>query len=692
MAVMPSKDYCMMKPSEAIFSARRQSEDCWNQKEGTNGLYNGAKRACPTSAAEDKWEFPPKKQEIWERLDSLAPTLGSWMEAPARPETIPTGPPPPPPPHQVTPQVPPSPTPSQAVQEEMLALMRQQSVSRGSRPASPMHKCYSCMSHQSHKGKSHHREVTSKSSFCIQEETITGTLQIKLVLSLLCIMDLIRGSALVPIRKKSKIMQISSSFLNYEIKYKDIVLFLVERKMGTSRRNFLMELARKRGFQIENELRDSVTHIVAENNSGPEVLEWLQIKKMDNKMTFHFLDISWFTESMGAGYPVDIQGRHQLKVQQDCAATFNTTVSSSSVQVSQYACQRRSTLQDINSIFTDGFDILTLYYELCENKGKYVAFSRASSVLKSLPFSIVTMKDLEGLPSLGEEMKAIIEEILEDGQSSRVLETINEERYKSFKIFTSVFGVGLKTAEKWYRMGFRTLEDIKNKQDIKLTKMQKTGFLYYDDIASYVSKTEADAVESLVKDIVWKLVPDAVVTLTGGFRRGKKKGHDVDIIITCPTKGKEKNILHNTIRVLENRGLLLYCDFIESTFDETKLPSKRVDALDHFQKCFTILKLQKNRVGNCDDDIKNERRSWKAVRLDIVVTPHEQYAYALLGWTGSRQFERDLRRYATHEKKMMLDNHALYDKTKCVFLKAKTEEDIFTHLGLDYLEPWERNA
>nr|AAB30970.1 terminal deoxynucleotidyl transferase LII, TdT LII {alternatively spliced} [cattle, thymus, Peptide Partial, 49 aa] [Bos taurus] len=49
--------------------------------------------------------------------------------------------------------------------------------------------------------------------------------------------------------------------------------------------------------------------------------------------------------------------------------------------------------------------------------------------------------------------------------------------------------------------------------------------------------------------------------------------------------------------------------------------------------------------------------------------------------------------YATHERKMMLDNHALYDKTKCtyvplcpqrVFLKAESEEEIFAHLGLDY--------
>lgn len=27
-----------------------------------------------------------------------------------------------------------------------------------------------------------------------------------------------------------------------------------------------------------------------------------------------------------------------------------------------------------------------------------------------------------------------------------------------------------------------------------------------------------------------------------------------------------------------------------------------------------------------------------------------------------------------------------------IFLKAESEEEIFAHLGLDYIEPWERNA
>ncbi|KAM9325065.1 DNA nucleotidylexotransferase [Gastrophryne carolinensis] len=466
--------------------------------------------------------------------------------------------------------------------------------------------------------------------------------------------------------------------------------------MGTSRRNFLMQLARRRGFQIESELRDCVTHIVAENNSGAEVQEWLRSKKVTVSVKCHIVDISWFTECMGAGCPIEIESRHRL-VREDCAASFNPPLSSSYVRVSPYACQRRTLLWDVNRIFTDAFDILAENYEFCDSKGPRVAFQRASSVLKSLPFPILTMKDLEALPHLGDEKRYIVEDLLEDGRCSRVEEVIHSERYKSFKTFTSIFGVGFKTAEKWYRMGLRTLGDIKYNKDLKLTSMQKHGLLYYEDINSYVSKKEADAVELLAKTIIRGISPDAMATVAGGFRRGKSVGHDVDIIITCPKRGEENLILHKTINALKHQGLLLFQDIQESTFDDTKRPSRQVDALDHYQKGFLIIKLINEDGGTADSDKRNgsdesDHRNWKAVRVDLVVAPYENYAFALLGWTGSQQFERDLRRYASQERKMLLDNHALYDKTKKVFLKARTEEDIFTHLGLDYLEPWERNA
>ncbi|KAH1167360.1 hypothetical protein KIL84_002843, partial [Mauremys mutica] len=345
----------------------------------------------------------------------------------------------------------------------------------------------------------------------------------------------------------------------------------------------------------------------------------------------------------------------------------------------------------------DAFEILVENYEFRENEVSCLAFMRAASVLKFLPFTIVRMEDLEGLPCMGSEIRNVIEEIIEEGESSRAKDVLTDERYQSFKLFISVFGVGLKTSEKWYRMGFRTLEEVKADKTLKLSRMQKAGFLYYEDLLSCVSKAEADAVNLIVKDAVRTFLPDALVTITGGFRRGKKIGHDVDFLITSPELGQEEEVLHKVIDLWKKQGLLLYYDLIESTFQQAKLPSRKVDAFDHFQKCFAILKLHQQRVdtSSCDtskESDKAEVKDWKAIRVDLVVSPFEQYAYALLGWSGSRQFERDLRRYATHERKMMLDNHALYDKTKRIFLKAKSEEEIFAHLGLDYLEPWERNA
>ncbi|XP_016075361.1 PREDICTED: DNA nucleotidylexotransferase [Miniopterus natalensis] len=510
-------------------------------------------------------------------------------------------------------------------------------------------------------------------------------------------MDSLCMAHLGPRKKRPRQMGGSMASPPQDIKFRDLVLFILEKKMGTTRRAFLMELARRKGFRVENELSDSVTHIVAENNSGSDVLEWLQVQNIKASSQLELLDVSWLIECMRAGKPVEMTGQHQLVVRRDDSGSPSPepqeTPPLALRKVSPYACQRRTTLNNCNRLFTDAFDVLAEDCEFRENEGSYLVFARAASVLKSLPFTIISMKDTEGIPCLGDKVKSIIEEIIEDGESSEVKAVLNNERYQSFKLFTSVFGVGLKTSEKWFRMGFRTLSKIKSDTTLKFTRMQKAGFLYYEDLVSCVTKAEAEAVSVLVKEAVWAFLPDAFVTVTGGFRRGKKIGHDVDFLITSPgaTEEEEQQLLPKVMNLWEKKGWLLYCDLVESTFEKFKLPSRKVDALDHFQKCFLILKLHHPSVDSGQPDLQGGK-PWKAIRVDLVMCPYERRAFALLGWTGSRQFERDLRRYATHERKMMLDNHALYDKTKRIFLKAESEEEIFAHLGLDYIDPWERNA
>eukprot|EP00069_Balaena_mysticetus_P018986 bmy_11838T0 len=446
-----------------------------------------------------------------------------------------------------------------------------------------------------------------------------------------------------PRKKRPRQVGASMASPSYDIKFRDLVLFILEKKMGTTRRTFLMELARRKGFRVENELRnpcfpppteevtlplgeqmrylgminrnlvgkfndetirqeltslvtgtatnmhtvaeagtrrdagrqassfdkraqqaallpgtepscsgdrgnwrtllneqgDSVTHIVAENNSGSEVLDWLQVQNVRASSQLELLDISWLIESMGAGKPV----------RTDYSATpnpgFQKTPPLAVKKISQYACQRRTTLNNWNHIFTDAFEVLAENYEFKENEVSCLEFMRAASVLKSLPFTIISMKDTEGIPCLGDKVKCVIEEIIEDGESSEVKAVLNDERYQSFKLFTSVFGVGLKTSEKWFRMGFRSLSKIRSDKTLKFTRMQKAGFLYYEDLVSRVTRAEAEAVSVLVKEAVWAFMPDAF-----------KTGHDVDFLITSPgsTEDEEQQLLPKVINLWERKA------------------------------------------------------------------------------------------------------------------------------------------
>ncbi|XP_036071402.1 DNA nucleotidylexotransferase isoform X3 [Oryzias melastigma] len=467
----------------------------------------------------------------------------------------------------------------------------------------------------------------------------------------------------------------------------DVHIFLVERKMGRSRRSFLTQLARSKGFVVEDVLSDAVTHVVSEDGEASSLWAWLKDHSRSDLSRMHVLDISWFTDSMKEKRPVAVETKHLI---QDVLPEVSTPTSAAAV--SQYACQRRTTTENHNKNLTDAFEVLAENYEFNGMEGQCLAFRRAASVLKSLSWEVRSSERVHELPCLGETMEELVEEILQYGRSFEVNKILSDERYQTLKLFTSVFGVGLKTAEKWYRRGLRTFPDVLEEPSIHLNRMQQSGFLHYGDISRAVSKAEAQALGSIIDEAVHAITPDGTLTLTGGFRRGKDFGHDVDFIVTTPERGQEERLLTSIIQHLKQQGILLFSDYQSSSFDMSKLPSHRFEAMDHFAKCFLILRLEGREVEGGLCRAEGDSRDWRAVRVDLVSPPPDRFAFTLLGWTGSRQFERDLRRFARLERRMLLDNHALFDKTKKEFLAATTEKDIFAHLGLEYIEPWQRNA
>lgn len=81
---------------------------------------------------------------------------------------------------------------------------------------------------------------------------------------------------------------------------------------------------------------------------------------------------------------------------------------------------------------------------------------------------------------------------------------------------------------------------------------------------------------------------------------------------------------------------MLYNEYQESTFDMSQLPCHRFEAMDHFAKCFLILRLEGSLVEGGLHHPEGDNRSWRAVRVDLVSPPVDRYAFALLGWSGSK--------------------------------------------------------
>ncbi|KAI8480839.1 hypothetical protein Bbelb_414290 [Branchiostoma belcheri] len=513
-----------------------------------------------------------------------------------------------------------------------------------------------------------------------------------------------------PRRKKARTVENEKA--EPQILFPETKIFIVDRKMTKSRHDFLQALARRKGFVVCGQFGSTVTHIVAEDLSTEQVtlvqylsteqvtlvqylpteqvMEYFQKKGVTSLYPGQeLLNMEWFTRSMEEKRPVPCTDSLRLKPSQ---ASVSVATEDIPVRMPSYECQRITALKHHNHRFTTALELLE------EHAGYQDGGQRADS------------------------------------------------RARGFRRASCIFGIGCSTARKWYEKGFRTLDDIRNDSTITLRKDQKIGLELYQDLNTPVTLAEANIIQELVKAEVQRLQPGATVVLTGGsegttgvltggfrrynwgvnrvFRRGKTEGHDVDLLISHPTEGKETGLLSAVLARLRRKDLLAYESTTANTYDPSTVTKKEY-TLDHFERCFSIFKFDKSWIsstptsqsppgvvkpGTSNPDLPHQgdrvsmgtaggsdgestaEKAWVGRRVDLIIAPASQYAYALVGWTGSKYFNRSARLYAEREMNMKLTSHVLYDPVKNQYLSASSEEDVFRHLQLPYREPTERNC
>ncbi|XP_040002815.1 DNA polymerase lambda [Xiphias gladius] len=328
----------------------------------------------------------------------------------------------------------------------------------------------------------------------------------------------------------------------------------------------------------------------------------------------------------------------------------------------------QSKSNNFNKPITDKLEVLAKAYTHQGDKWRALSYSKAVNALKSYHKPITSYQEALQIPGIGKRMADKIDEIMESGHL-RKLDHIGEA-VPVLELFTNIWGAGAKTAQLWYQQGFRTLEDIRTKA--LLSSTQKIGIKHYDDFLDRMPREEAAAIEKVVRDAAQAIDPGLLAMACGSYRRGKATCGDVDVLISHPNGKSHKGIFSKVLQSLHNSGFLTD------------------DLVSHEENGE-----QKKYMGVCRLPGPGHRHR----RLDIIVVPYNEFACALMYFTGSAHFNRSMRALA-RTKNMGLSEHSL---NKAVVrqgnlkvcggtpLPTPTEKDVFSLLGIPYREPHERD-
>jgi len=279
---------------------------------------------------------------------------------------------------------------------------------------------------------------------------------------------------------------------------------------------------------------------------------------------------------------------------------------------------------------------------------KVQAYSKVLTQLYGLKQPIYNYEDFIKNIKAGERINNKIKELIETGIINYEKENIIKDDIYYFKEqLNDIYGIGKVKSDELIANGITSIELLKRNQHL-LNNKQKIGLLYYDDIKKRIPLDEFILHKNLIEKDLKKL--NLTFDFVGSYRRGSETMGDIDLIIM-----EDKNFnLISYINDIRNNGYIL----------ETLGLGKH--------KFMGIV-----RIGN------NPAR-----RLDILISPKNEYYYSLLYFTGSADFNVGFRNYVKSNFNLSLSEHGIKGlKEEPIITK---EKDIFDFFKIPYLKPKDR--
>lgn len=348
----------------------------------------------------------------------------------------------------------------------------------------------------------------------------------------------------------------------------------------------------------------------------------------------------------------------------------------------EYACLRPSPLKSrYNQSLVDELEVLRLQrIQSGKQDMNATAYGRAISAVKALPFALApNPSKAKNLKGVGPKIAKLIVQFYSQGHIAEAESIRKDQSFQIMTQFMELYGVGPKRAREYYSQGARTLDDVIKMGGSLGTHLHIQECLrILPDLRSKIPRAEVLEIAQMIQAELDLIRPGCIHTICGGFRRGKIESNDVDIVITDPNpKDMNSQItnMEDLLRQLKKKALLTHVVNVTT-------PSSTYEAVYSHLDIAEIVVLPPT---SAVIPVARHRR------VDIIFCPYSTYGAAILGWTGSRQFERDLRLLAKH-RGFKFHSTGIVNQDGHRPHQTPKEQDIFDLLQIPYMPPHLRNC
>lgn len=283
------------------------------------------------------------------------------------------------------------------------------------------------------------------------------------------------------------------------------------------------------------------------------------------------------------------------------------------------------------------------------------AYRCAADAILSIDKDIFTPDELQGVKHLGKSVIETLNEFADTG----IIQLLEDEKNNPVYKLTKVYGIGPKKAIEFVEQGITTISDLRKNKDL-LTDAMCAGLRHFDDIEKRIPRKEIDIYNKYFTKVFNKIDDgNSNYEIVGSYRRGASESGDIDIIIS-----NSKN------------DPSIYQNFIDFLVKEKTL----VEILSRGKsKCLAICKLP-NGIAR---------------RVDFLYSSPDEFAFAILYFTGSKLFNT-IQRQRALTFGYTLNEHGICHlvdgkRGKKVDKSFPSEKSIFDFLKMEYIEPCDRN-